>query len=136
MALEDPIIGVGWRFPPTFENGDVLLSAGVQSIQESLKIIANTTLGERLMRPDFGCPINEDVFGAMNSNRLSWIENVIRRAILLHEPRIDTEHVIVTADQPEGRLFIEVAYTVRGANSRFNFVFPFYPEEGANGDVR
>jgi phage baseplate assembly protein W len=128
MALEDPFIGVGWGFPPAFDNGAVKLTGGLQNIQESLRIITGTTLGERVMRPDFGCDLAAEVFGAMNSNRVTWIENLIRRAILLHEPRIDAERITVTADQPEGRLLIEVTYTVRGANSRFNFVFPFYLE--------
>jgi Bacteriophage baseplate protein W len=129
MALEDPFIGVGWSFPPVFENGAVKLTGGIQSIRESLRIITGTALGERVMRPDFGCDLTDEVFGAMNANRLTWIENLVRRAILLHEPRIDAERIVVTADQPEGRLLIEVTYTVRGANSRFNLVFPFYLEE-------
>lgn len=130
MALEDPFIGAGWGFPPEFENGEVALTGGVRNIQESLRIIIGTTLGERLMRPDFGCNLEDEVFGPMNSNRLTWIENLIRRAILLHEPRIDAERINVTADQPAGRLIVEIVYAVRGANSRFNFVWPFYLEEG------
>ena len=130
MALENPFIGIGWSFPPSFENGHVVVSGGQASINESLRIITGTALRERIMRPEFGCALNEEVFGAMNSNRLTWIENLIRRAILLHEPRIDAERIMIAPDQPEGRLMIEVAYVVRGANSRFNTVFPFYLQEG------
>ncbi|QIE56037.1 GPW/gp25 family protein [Pikeienuella piscinae] len=126
MALEVRFIGVGWGFPPLFEAGGVRLTGGVRNIEESLRIITGTQLGERLMRPNFGCGLDDEIFGQMNSNRLTWIENLIRRAILLHEPRIDAETIRVEADQPEGRLLIRIAYTVRGANSRFNFVFPFY----------
>ena len=130
MALEDPFIGTGWSFPPGFENGRTATTGGLTSISDSLRIITGTALGERVMRPEFGCALDEEVFGVMNSNRLTWIENLIRRAILLHEPRIDAERITITPDQPEGRLVIEVIYTVRGANSRFNTVFPFYLQEG------
>lgn len=130
MPVEDSFIGVGWAFPPAFENGAARMSGGVRNIEESLRIITGTVLGERVMRPEFGCSLIGEVFGAMNSNRLSWIENLIRRAILLHEPRIDAERIVVTADQPEGRLLIEVGYTVRGTKSRFSLVFPYYLEEG------
>ena len=130
MALEDPFIGTGWGFPPSFENGSIVMTASVQNIRESLRIITGTVLGERLMRPDFGCALDEEVFRTMSSNRITWIENIIRRAILLHEPRIDANSITVTPDQPEGRLMIDISYTVRGANSRFNFVFPFYLQEG------
>ncbi len=126
MAVEDAFIGTGWGFPPTFANGEVRLTSGVPNIEESLRIIVTTRLGERIMRPEFGCGRDEEVLGPMNSNRLTWIENVVRRAIVLHEPRVDAERIAVVADQPEGRLVIEIVYSVRGANSRFNFVFPFY----------
>ena len=130
MALEDPFIGSGWGFPPRFENGSVGLTGGIENIRESLRLITGTALGERVMRPDFGCALDEEIFGTMNSNRISWIENLIRRAILLHEPRIDAQRATVTPDQPEGRLMIDISYTVRETNSRFSFVFPFYLEEG------
>lgn len=128
MALEDPFIGQGWSFPPRFANGEVELTAGQQSITESLRVIVGTQMGQRLMRPDFGCGMDGEVFGLMNTSRITWIENVVKTAILLHEPRVDAHEVNVTPDGPEGRLTVEVIYAVRGTNSRFNVVFPYYLE--------
>ncbi|MDV7144029.1 GPW/gp25 family protein [Tropicimonas sp. TH_r6] len=128
MGIEDPFIGQGWSFPPRFEAGEVEVTGGQHSITESLRVIVGTGLGERLMRPDFGCAMDGEVFGLMNTSRITWIENVVRQAILLHEPRIDAKAVNVTSDGPEGRLMVEVIYEVRGTNSRFNVVFPFYLE--------
>ncbi|WP_029064959.1 GPW/gp25 family protein [Labrenzia sp. DG1229] len=125
MAVEDRFIGTGWGFPPTFENGAVEMTQGIQNIRESLRIILTTTLGERLMRPDFGCRIKEEVFGPMNSTRLTMIETVIRRAILLHEPRVEAKRVAVEARQPEGILEISLEYEIRGAKSRFSLVLPY-----------
>ncbi|MBG6166030.1 phage baseplate assembly protein W [Labrenzia sp. EL_195] len=125
MAVEDRFIGTGWGFPPTFENGAVEMTQGIQNIRESLRIILTTTLGERLMRPDFGCRIKEEVFGPMNSTRLTMIETVIRRAILLHEPRVEAKRVAVEARQPEGILEISLEYEIRGAKSRFSVVLPY-----------
>jgi len=129
MAPEDSFIGTGWGFPPGFESGSSVMTSGVENIQESLRIITGTFLGERLMRPDFGCALEDEIFRSMSSNRITWIENLIRRAILLHEPRIDVSAISVTLDQPEGRLMIDIRYAVRGSNSRFNVVFPFYLQE-------
>jgi phage baseplate assembly protein W len=59
----------------------------------------------------------------------------IAAAILYHEARIDLESVQVTedpADALEGRVLIGVTYRVRETNSRFNFVFPYYREEGTD----
>lgn len=130
MALEDRFIGTGWSFPPTFDQGAVRMTTGVRNIAESLRAIVNTHLGERLMRPDFGCLLENEVFGVMNSTRLTMIETVIRRAILLHEPRVDAKRVAVIAEQAAGLLRIEVDYEIRGAKSRFSLVIP-YDLEGA-----
>lgn len=138
MQPEDRFIGRGWAFPPAFvktgtagsERGEVAMTGGIEDIRQSLAIILGTVLGERIMRPDFGCNLEDQVFNAMNASMLSYVENLVKTAILYHEPRIDADQVSVTADQPAGRLDIKVSYVVRGANSRFNVVFPFYLTEG------
>jgi Bacteriophage baseplate protein W len=124
-------LGNGWSFPPAFRNqpGEVVMTAGVADIERSLQIIFTTALGERIMQPTFGCSLDDAVFDPMNTSRVTYIENLIRTAILFHEPRIDAKSVTVRPDPPEGLLRIEVDYAVRGTNSRFNFVYPFYVNE-------
>ena len=131
MAIEDKFIGSGWSFPPEFDaaTGRVEMRTGIADIEESLRIIFTTQLGERVMQPQFGAALDQHVFDPMNNSRLSYLEDQIRRAILYHEPRIDAESIGVTPDQLEGRLLIAIGYRVRGANSRFNFVYPYYLEE-------
>jgi phage baseplate assembly protein W len=131
MALEDNFIGTGWSFPPLFDPsaGGVEMRTGINDIEESLRIIFTTHLGERVMQPEFGAALDQHLFDPMNSSRLSYLEDQIKRAILYHEPRIDAESVAVTPDEAEGRLMIGIGYKVRGANSRFNFVYPYYLEE-------
>ena len=131
MALEDDFIGTGWSFPPAFDRagGRVEMRSGIADIEESLRIIFTTHLGERIMQPQFGAALDQHVFDPMNNSRLSYLEDQIKRAILYHEPRIDAERISVVADEPEGRLLIAIGYRVRGANSRFNFVYPYYLEE-------
>ena len=106
------------------------MTGGIEDIRQSLHIILGTTLGERLMRPDFGCNLEDQVFDAMNASMLSYVENLVKTAILYHEPRIDADRISVTPDQLGGRLDIKISYVVRGANSRFNVVYPFYLNEG------
>jgi hypothetical protein len=131
MAIEDDFIGTGWSFPPAFSEatGGAAMSTGVRDIEESLRIIFTTRMGERIMNPLFGSSLDECLFMEMNTSRLSWLENQIRTAILYHEPRIDADQVSVQPDHAEGRLLIAVGYKVRGANSRFNFVYPYYLED-------
>ena len=131
MAIEDSFIGSGWSFPPAFDQatGGVEMRQGISDIEESLRIIFTTRLGERVMQPQFGAALDQHVFDPMNASRLSYLEDQIRRAILYHEPRIDADTIAVTPDHAEGRLVIAIGYRVRGANSRFNFVYPYYLED-------
>jgi phage baseplate assembly protein W len=133
MAIEDPFIGRGWSFPPAFDKQEagVAMSTGIRDIEESLRIIFTTALGERIMNPLFGCGLDDSVFEVMNTSRISYLENLIRTAIIYHEPRIDADQVTVEPDQFAGILTIGVGYKVRGSNSRFNFVYPYYLTERA-----
>ena len=128
MGIEDPFIGRGWSFPPAFDkaSASVAMSSGIRDIEESLRIIFTTALGERIMRPDFGCSLEDQVFEVMNTSRISWLETIIQRAIIFHEPRIDADQITVEPDQNAGILLIGIGYRVRGTNSRFNFVYPYY----------
>ncbi|HKK29097.1 MAG TPA: GPW/gp25 family protein, partial [Alphaproteobacteria bacterium] len=126
MRPEDEFLGQGWAFPPAFvrhgppgaERGEAALTAGVEDIRQSLGIILNTTLGERIMRPEFGCNLEDQVFNAMNASMVSYVETLVKTAILYHEPRIDADQISVVPDQLAGRLDIHVSWIVRGANSR------------------
>jgi phage baseplate assembly protein W len=131
MAIEDPFIGRGWSFPPSFDKdiAGVAMSVGIRDIEESLRIIFTTVLGERIMNPLFGCALDDNVFEVMNASRVAYIENQVRTAIIYHEARIDADQVTVDFDQNAGTLLISVGYKVRGSNSRFNFVFPYYLQE-------
>jgi hypothetical protein len=79
MDPEDRFIGRGWAFPPAFvksgapgaERGEVTMTGGIEDIRQSLGIILGTALGERLMRPDFGCNLEDQVFDAMNASMIS-----------------------------------------------------------------
>lgn len=128
MPFDDPFLGTGWSFPPTFDrsHAEVKMTSGVEDIERSLEIIFTTALGERIMNPAFGCSLADMAFEPMNTGRVTYVVNLLETAILYHEPRIDAETIEVQPDAQEGILWIRVEYQVRGANSRFNFVYPFY----------
>ena len=44
----------------------------------ALRMILGTAPGERLMRPDFGCSMWEQVFAPVNANTLGLIEQSVR----------------------------------------------------------
>jgi phage baseplate assembly protein W len=133
-------LGTGWSFPPTFnhETGSVEMSTDMQDIQESLQILLSTSLGERVMQPDYGCNLDDYMFDSLNNSLIGIIKHHVENAILFFEPRIIAESVDVTTadstDLIEGRFTITVVYSIPETNSRFNFVYDYYLNE-ASGQI-
>lgn len=128
-------LGRGWGFPPAFDatSGTVGMLEREEDIRSSLEILLATSLGERVMLPNYGCNLQDLLFENLNTTTKTIVNDRIRTAILYHEPRIETERIFINTVQAlEGVLLIEVTYRVRSTNSRFNFVFPFYREEGTD----
>ena len=134
MAEQDSFIGTGWSFPPRFDlrEATVVMSNGELDIHQSLEILFTTSLGERIMNPKYGCSLKASLYESMNTGLIAYIKNLLETAILYHEARIDAEKIEVQADANAGVLNISIDYRIRGTNSRFNFVYPFYLQE-ANG---
>ncbi len=131
MAEEDLIIGSGWSFPPQFniDTRGVEMTSGTEDIHKSLEILFTTSLGERIMNPQYGCNLKSMLFEPMDTSAVAFIRNLLTTAILYHEPRIDADNIDVQPGLNEGEVMIQIEYTVRGTNSRFNFVYPFYIKE-------
>ena len=135
MEKDNAFLGRGWGFPPTFDKASksVGMLEEENDIESSLEILLSTRLGERIMQPNYGCNLDEMVFEAMNLTMVTYLKDLVENAILYYEPRIDLEGLrIDTSGDLEGMLLIIIDYTVRTTNSRFNFVFPFYKNEGSN----
>lgn len=120
-------LGRGWSFPVDTRDGDVELVAGETDIEQSIRVILSTAPGERVMRPDFGCGIHSYAFAAVDTTRLTLIEDEVRDALITWEPRIELLSVDAElADHSTGRLEVDVEYRVRRTNNEFNLVYPFY----------
>ncbi len=135
MENKKSFLGIGWSFPPEFskKSNRVKMISDEEDIRSSLEILLSTRLGERIMFPDYGCNLDELLFESLNRTLITYISELIRTAILYHEPRIDVDRIDITeSDTLQGELFIKVDYTVRATNSRNNVVFPFYLEEGTD----
>jgi phage baseplate assembly protein W len=131
MAKE--FLGRGWKFPVSVDakTGRISMSEYEQDIRESIWIILSTAKGERVMRPDFGCGIHDLVFAPINNTTVNLVENTVREALTLWEPRIELIKVEASAEESaQGKLLVSIDYRVRVTNNRFNLVYPFYLKEG------
>lgn len=132
MANEGAFLGRGWAFPPGFSAGgaEVEMVAGAEDIHESLQILLATQPGERVMQEKYGCELSELLFEEIDEGLINSISQLVSDAILYHEPRIELERLRVSESPTEpGKLQISMDYTIRGSNSRFNMVYPFYVKE-------
>jgi phage baseplate assembly protein W len=131
MDLNDSFLGRGWSFPPTFNKGDgVQMLQGEDDIQSSLQILLSTSIGERVMQPEFGCNTNAMLFESITTGFQTYMKNLVKNAILLYEPRIDLQSVdLLTQNAADGLILISIDYVVRTTNTRGNLVYPFYVNE-------
>lgn len=129
MAEEADFLGKGWAFPVGVKKKKIAMSAGEEGIRESILIILGTAKGERVMRPDFGCGINELVFAPNNTATTTLVSFHVKEALMKWEPRIEVLNVKASPDENEGnRLNIDIEYKVKTTNSKANLVYPFYLE--------
>lgn len=129
--MNKEFLGSGWKFPIGLnDDGSFELAIEDEDIKEAILIILNTSPGERVMRPEFGCGIHNHVFSVINNSNLKLIEEEVEKALILFEPRITIDNLLVTVDKNEGsKLIINIEYSVKSSNSRHNLVYPFYLTE-------
>jgi len=134
VADVDPgFLGRGWAFSVVATtSGGIGFVSGAASVEQAIKIILETSPGERVMRPEFGCGIWELVMEANTAQLHGRIQARVREALVRWEPRIDVLDVRVDSP-PEKKnvLFIRIDYRIRANNALYNLVYPFFLQEGA-----
>ncbi|MBF0383847.1 MAG: GPW/gp25 family protein [Magnetococcales bacterium] len=126
-------LGTGWSFPPTFSrlNNGLNMVSDDQDIRESLWLLFSTSLGERILLPEYGSQIWKMVYQNLNNTLKHQIIEFIEQAIISWEPRINVDDITVEQDNhAEGVIQITVHYTIINTNTRNNLVYPFYILEG------
>ena len=125
-------IGRGIAFPMRVDHtGSIAMTTGAEDIDRSIVMVLSTAKGERLMRPQFGCAIWDQLFEPINANTLGLMAQGVRDAIGQWEPRVELEDVRTDADPDnQGKVVIDITYRVRATNDRRNLVYPFYTIPG------
>ncbi len=135
MANDESFLGTGWAFPPAFDraSGTVEMVQDEEDINQSLEILLSTSIGERVMQPEYGCNLRDYQFEPVSNTFIGFLVDLVERAILFYEPKIVVENISITepADTQllEGKLLISIDYSIAGTNSRFNYVYDFYLRE-------
>jgi phage baseplate assembly protein W len=140
MDTKKSFLGTGWNFPPTFhkEYWGVEMVSDEADIKSSLDILLSTDPGERVMQPTYGAALRKFAFEPMNVPTKTMMEKILRDALMFHEPRIIVDIVQIgdsnysAQNDIEGMLPISIEYRIITTNTRYNYVYPFYYNEGTN----
>lgn len=128
------IVGKGWKFPFSFnELGGVSTqdskseSDAVELINQSIRQILGTAVGERVIRRSFGSLL----FTLVDENIDQFLQAEIRRnvfdAIETHERRVILQESLIDfTNRDGGMVSIAANYQIIKSQRSGNLVFPFY----------
>lgn len=87
-------ISNGWAFPISVDiYGGIKLSSDEQNIEESIKIILETSLGEMISEPNFGSRLSSLMFAPCTVSTIRMAEEYVFTALRKFEPRISVKSV-------------------------------------------
>ncbi|PHM44274.1 GPW/gp25 family protein [Xenorhabdus szentirmaii] len=112
------LYGRGWAFPPDFtlENG-VEMAEGAEDVRQSLHILFRTEPGERLMRENYGCGLNDFMFENIRNELFAEMESHIHDSVLRYESRADiTDIQVRQSPKNKSTLQVRVMYRLRGSD--------------------
>jgi phage baseplate assembly protein W len=132
---ENNYLGSGWSFPVTFSVGnyELDLTSYESNINDSIDIILQTRVGERILESGFGSGLQQFIFRKMDESLKGEIADTVKTSLLHNEPRITVKDVDVDfPDVRNGVVSIAITYVYNQTNTRHNYVFPFHLKEGTN----
>jgi phage baseplate assembly protein W len=126
-SLDRDYLGRGLSFPLRINvQGELKTDSGDRNLEESIAMILNTKLGERVYRPNFGCRLSDLTFAPMNPQTILLARIYVEEALNRWEPRIKVTGVYAEPDPIKGRLDLKIQYQIKENNDRRNMVYPFY----------
>jgi uncharacterized protein len=127
--MNSEFYGHGMSYPLQLGVAGIQESAGVQKVEESIRIILGTQFGERIMRPRFGCNLKSLAFAPNNASTANLARYYVMDGLGQWEPRIELVDVSVENDNLHGTLIVHITYRLRATQDVHNLVYPFYLEQ-------
>lgn len=121
--------GLGLRGPLLTPAGGVATIADDAMVRQSIVLLLTTIPGERVMRPDYGCPLHRLIFAPNDATTAGLAIHYIRQALDRWEPRIDILRIDAgaavggAADEDGSRLTVQLDYRVRSTNGLGTLAF-------------
>ena len=115
-----PQLGTGAETGPIpSAAGGIQLVHGDAAVRQSIMLLLTTVPGERVMRPDYGCPLNRLMFWPNDATTAGLAIHYVRQAIRRFEPRVQIIRLDAGADpRNPAVLLITLEYRVRETGTR------------------
>jgi len=130
MTATQRRLGTGWAFPvrPDVARGAISYRGGAEKVREAILVILRTELGERVMRPTFGCGLRRFLAEPNTVATRAQIIRAVSTSIGTWEPRVQLREVTAVAGEEPSLVLLTVRYEhVRDASEGV-LVYPFYLE--------
>ncbi len=121
-------LGTGLAFPLQLnQRGEIAMVSGEKDIEQSIAIILGTRLGERVMRPTFGCRAQDLMFEPRDATMFTLMRTYVEEALKFWEPRINVTNVDISLDSAyDGAVFVEIQYQIKDTHDVRSIVYPFF----------
>ena len=128
QARDRAYLGQGISWPLKIDSrGGLALAQGERDVEQAMRIILETSPGERVMRPEFGCRVHDLVFAPYDAATEGLIIHYVEAALERWEPRIEVQEVTVsTGSDVDGAVLIQIRYQIRDTHDERSIVHPFY----------
>lgn len=118
----------GWRFfdgpgagqaggPALTLAGGIAIVGGPARVRQALMLLLATVPGERVMRPDYGCPLDRLMFAPNDDTTAGLAIHYVRQSVGRWLPEVQILRLDAGRDPsgPAGRLWIWLDYRIRAA---------------------
>lgn len=109
--FDKPEGDAGLRISP---KGGIDMVDEESSVRQSILLLMSTRPGERVMRPDYGCDLQQLAFSPNDNTTAGLAVHYVRQALARWEPRVDVLGIDASPSEEEpGRLDLVLEYRVR-----------------------
>ena len=128
-------LGTGLAFPlQVNQRGELAMVSGEKDIEQAIWIILGTHLGERVMRPTFGCRAQELIFEPRDATTFTLMKTYVEEALKFWEPRINVKAIDLSLDDAsDSAIYVDIQYEIKETHDVRSIVYPFFLTGNENG---
>ena len=125
LTQEPHEIGINTRGTNS-QGRDIKIAYNINAIKNSIVNLFNTSPGERLLLPDYGCNLKGFIFDSITESTANEIGRTISRSLQMWEPRVNLVDMDITGYESRHEyvvtLILEVPFFDENNNDRFSIV--------------